>query len=335
MAIAQAPQQSRGQVWLVPYPSGTPRSITNDLLDYRIVSLTADGRSLLTVASDASADVWLVPLDGRGRPRKITSSRIDGAYGLSYAPDGRIVYSSVEGGVLGIWIMNADGSDRRPLTSDANENREPLVADGRVFYLSRTPSDHEIRRVELDGSGGRVVVRGVTPTGLASSSSTLSVAPDGRWVVYSSLSRGATRLWRVPVNGGTAHLATEEEASRPAISRDGSRVAFYHLDPSDGRWRIGIVPLGRGGAKLSFEAEPPYAGSMLRWANADEGLLVSTMPSDRANIWLQPLDGTLPRKLTNFDELNVFSFDLSPDGKTLALARGSISRDAVLITGFR
>jgi Tol biopolymer transport system component len=333
LAIAQAPQQSRGQVWFVPYPSGTPRSITNDLLDYRIVSLTADGGSLLTVASDTSAAVWLLPREGGGRPRKITSSRLDGAYGLSFAPDERIVYSSVEGGVLGIWIMSADGSDRRPLTSDASENREPLVADGRVFYLARTPSDLEIRRLGLDGSGARVVVRGATFTGLAASS--LAAASDGRWVVYSSLVRGRSRLLRVPVDGGTTQPITEEEAILPAISPDGSRIAFYYREASDWRWWIGVASLGDGRPRLKLETPPPYFRSMLRWATAEEGLLINTMPSDRANLWFQPLDGSPPKKLTDFDELNLFSFDVSPDGKTLALARGALSRDAVLITGFR
>jgi hypothetical protein len=45
------------QVWYVPYPAGEPQRITRDPLDYRIVSLSADGKSLLTVASDVTEDL--------------------------------------------------------------------------------------------------------------------------------------------------------------------------------------------------------------------------------------------------------------------------------------
>ena len=43
-----------GQIWLQPYPSGELRRITNDLQEYRTVSLTADASALLTVAFDAN-----------------------------------------------------------------------------------------------------------------------------------------------------------------------------------------------------------------------------------------------------------------------------------------
>jgi hypothetical protein len=58
VAIARASSAARSpQVWYVPYPTGEPQRITRDLLDYRIVSLSADGKSLLTVASQVIAEV--------------------------------------------------------------------------------------------------------------------------------------------------------------------------------------------------------------------------------------------------------------------------------------
>jgi Tol biopolymer transport system component len=54
VAIALASSGRNAQVWYVPYPAGEPQLITRDLLNYRIVSLSADGNSLLTVASDVT-----------------------------------------------------------------------------------------------------------------------------------------------------------------------------------------------------------------------------------------------------------------------------------------
>lgn len=57
VAIALASSGRKAQVWYVPYPTGEPQLITRDLLDYRIVSVSADGESLLTVGSEVIAEL--------------------------------------------------------------------------------------------------------------------------------------------------------------------------------------------------------------------------------------------------------------------------------------
>jgi hypothetical protein len=67
----------------------------------------------------------------------------------------------------------------------------------------------------------------------------------------------------------------------------------------------------------------------------DEGLYVNTVPRDRANVWLLPLDGRPPRRVTDFVDYLLYGFAVSPDGKSLAYSRGPRTRDAVLVRGFR
>jgi Tol biopolymer transport system component len=57
VAIGVAPAARNGQVWYVPYPTGEPQQVTRDGFDYRIVSLSGDGKSLLTVGSETIAGV--------------------------------------------------------------------------------------------------------------------------------------------------------------------------------------------------------------------------------------------------------------------------------------
>ena len=75
LAVATGDVMDLPQVWLVPLPQGAPRRVTADLNDYRIVSLTADGRSLLTVAADVTASVWLISRDGEGPPAAADATR--------------------------------------------------------------------------------------------------------------------------------------------------------------------------------------------------------------------------------------------------------------------
>lgn len=49
------------------------------------------------------------------------------------------------------------------------------------------------------------------------------------------------------------------------------------------------------------------------------------------NLWLQPLDGGPGRQLTNFGFLKIYSYQWSPDGKSLALVRGDSPSDLVFI----
>ena len=49
------------------------------------------------------------------------------------------------------------------------------------------------------------------------------------------------------------------------------------------------------------------------------------------NLYLQPLDGSPGRQLTNFTSLKIYSYQWSPNGKMLALVRGDSPSDLVLI----
>ena len=47
------------------------------------------------------------------------------------------------------------------------------------------------------------------------------------------------------------------------------------------------------------------------------------------NVWLQPLDGSAGHAITDFKSEQIWSFSLSPDGKSLAVLRGHWDSDVV------
>jgi Tol biopolymer transport system component len=49
------------------------------------------------------------------------------------------------------------------------------------------------------------------------------------------------------------------------------------------------------------------------------------------NLWLQPLDGSQGRQITDFTSEHIYDFHWSPDGRQLALVRGHTDSDVVLI----
>jgi hypothetical protein len=69
----------------------------------------------------------------------------------------------------------------------------------------------------------------------------------------------------------------------------------------------------------------------VRWMPDGRSIVVYNF--DTRTMWMYPLGGK-PKALTQFDDF-VWSFDVSNDGKSLVVAEGALSRDAVLVTGFR
>jgi serine/threonine protein kinase/Tol biopolymer transport system component len=333
-AIATVEQEDRSQVWLVPYPHGEPYRLTNDLFDYRSVSVTADGKRLVTVAGERTSDVWVVA-EGEA-PRRLTSEKTEGSHGLAALADGRIVLTSLESGNPDLWIMNGDGSGRTLLTRDGQRNRAPVVTpDERyIVYLANTGKDVELCRMNLDGSDRRVLSRratlSVTPT----------VSPDSKWVVFQGIDldsperEGMTVLSRVPIDGGTAVPLTDFRASTPSFSPDGSEIAFHLPDADVDDPAIGVIPAS-GGKPTRLLRAAPFANSQIAWTPDGTALVVNAMPSDRANLWRLPLDGSKPTRITNFEEDTILSFAPLRGRNGWVVARGEFSRDAVVITGFR
>jgi Tol biopolymer transport system component len=52
---------------------------------------------------------------------------------------------------------------------------------------------------------------------------------------------------------------------------------------------------------------------------------------DAENLWLQPLDGSPGKQITNFKSENLIDFHWSPDGSKVGMVRGHTDSDVVLL----
>jgi len=51
-------------------------------------------------------------------------------------------------------------------------------------------------------------------------------------------------------------------------------------------------------------------------------------------LYVYPVDGSAPHKLTNFTSEHIEAFSFSPDGKRLAISRGNEITDVLLFNNF-
>ena len=310
------------QVWLVTYPEGKARRVTNDLNTYAAISLSAETNTVVAVQSDIIASVWA----GSDGARQITSlsDNGDGSKGMAWMPDGRLVYTSMASGAPELWVMKADGSDRKQLTSDGSISFSPSVsADGKLIaFTSIRSGRRNIWLMDGDGKNVRQLTNG-------SSDILPSLSPDGRWVVYQSSAGFKSTIWKIPTAGGDPVQLTTTISGMPQVSPDGKSILCDYWDVSaDSVWQIAVLPFDGGEPKLRFKPE----GGVVRWAPDGKGIMFIKDSNGVANIWVQPLDSSPPRQLTNFKSDMIFNFDRSRDGKLLALSRGIVTNDVVLIT---
>jgi Tol biopolymer transport system component len=324
LVIARALDQVADQIWSVTLPGGQARPVTADLDDHRIVSLSRDGRTLVSVAGDVSSAVYHVPAGGP--PTRITRSKMDGLWGVAFAPDSKVVYTSAVDGRWSLWRAGLDGAERGPLlTAEPGELlHSPVVTDaGEVFYVARTRGGTEVRATQ-DGMTSRTVAREVAVDSIA-------VTRDGRTLVFAGVEGGDTYVFRQPVAGGDRTRIFDRPALHPSLDPAERRVSFYYVDGQN-RFRIGVMPLEGGPLLADLPSVAP--STVGRQALGNGGIYLTTAPSDRGNVWFQPLDGKPAQRVTPWDEQLVFDFALGRDGRTLLVARGPRLRDAQVITGF-
>jgi Tol biopolymer transport system component/DNA-binding winged helix-turn-helix (wHTH) protein len=318
------------QIWQLSYPGGAVTRVTNDLINYGSMSLAADAGMIAAVAADTQANIWVAPDNDASRIRPVTTGagRIDAP--TDWTADGRIVYHSNVNGAYDIWIVAANGGTPQQLTRNMRINQGPVVSpDGSyiLFLSDRTGTPH-LWRMNLDGSSPRQITFG--PQGEQNA----RFSPDGKWITYRTSSGRAT-TWRMPSGGGEAVQIADKTSYPGGFSPDGRLVGYLYQDEG-APLRIAIAPSGGGApiATFAFAASPPVQ-RLIRWTPDGRAIAFIDTVDDASNIFAQPIDGGPPVQLTSFKEGRIFAFAWSRDGRQLAVSRGTLSSDVVVIRNVR
>ena len=324
---------STNQPWLIDYPSGQSHKLLTTLNDFRSLSVSRDGKNLLTVQSETRADLWLVPEMEINRARSITtdSASQTGSDGLDWTPDNRIIYTSIANGHKNLWIMQANGTQAKPLTTEEQDNaaNPSVTADGQqVVFNSGRAGFARVWRIDVDGK---------SPTELTHGN--LDLNPfcsllEGT-VYFSQRLADKRQVYRIRIDGSEPPQAlTDKLTDYPVASPDGKFIACLYQETSNSPQKVAVIP-AQGGAPTQLLNLPVFPFSSLRWHPNGKALTYLTRKDSAMNIWQQPLTGGAPEKLTDFKSDRIFAYAWSRDGRTLACSRGTINREVVMISEFR
>ncbi|HWP55320.1 MAG TPA: DPP IV N-terminal domain-containing protein, partial [Pyrinomonadaceae bacterium] len=332
--LINALEQTLGlyQIWAISSPGSNARRVTNDLSDYRDLSITNDAGILAVTQSDQVSNLWSLDPSTPNDARQITSGKYDGYYGVDWKPNGQIVYASSNGGNQDMWQADVSGNNARQLTGDVRSNVWPAVSpDGQylVFSSDRSGTLH-LWRADKDGGNAKQLTNG-------SGEDWPTFSPDGRSVVYTATG-GADRftLWKVSIDGGQPVRLTEKLSLQSSVSPDGKQIACGYRPDTRSPWKLVLFPIDGGQPQQSFEVGATVELPMvMRWTPDGRAVTYIDTRNGVSNLWLQPVSGGPAKQLTNWTEQQIFSFAWSRDGKRIITARGSRKDDIVLIRDAR
>jgi Tol biopolymer transport system component len=244
-------------------------------------------RIAFTAATNASpqGSVWVMNADGRGQlqlvPDAMGYSRV-----LEWSPDGRrILY----GLASDLWLMEADGSDRRRLARDVHATAADWSPDGRWIAFENF-QDQDIYVMPADGGdASRVAEHGASPKWTA----------DGENIVFLRTLQRGSGVYSVAAAGGEprrlAPLAVEDSAYLADISPD-RRWLLVGNAPG-----LTAVSLEDGTLRRLTRDDRDYGGD---WSHDGRRIAFVRGP----NLWLMDADGGKARLVRKAPGFNVFSW---------------------------
>jgi Tol biopolymer transport system component len=330
LILNQLELSGRSQLWRLEYPSGAVTRLTNDLTSYQGMSLTAARDSLATTKTDLRVAIWVSDGAGANEKEVVAPLQSNGSIqNVTWAAD-RLLFTSMSGGHRSILSVGLDG--RRPQELVPLAYYPTTTSDGRtVVFSSGDPARPGLWKAT---EGGRAVP-------LTDMLATWPIVTgDDRSVVFASGSDGGVQsVWSISIDGGTPTLLAKRFAAGLRLSLDGQSLSFNSEDDQGRPVYVFCelpdcsspheVPVPEGGF--------PGAAFVGRQFLANRGIpYVSGSP---ANVWVQLLDSNAKpqrRQITHFlDDRQILDVAWSRDGMRLAVARGTETRDIVLIKGLK
>jgi eukaryotic-like serine/threonine-protein kinase len=336
LANYRASGSANQQIGFVSYPGGKFQSLTNDTHGYRTLSLSGDGKLMVSIQQQEMDSVSLQPLTINGVAAAVPGLPNQAQVrGLGWDSQGDLLVTTT----TSILRTSYDGSRQATLLNDPSELITTSSVCGRgepilfCTYLRGGKTSYNIWRMDANGSHPKQLTNGKNDTFPLCS-------PDGASFYY--LDGSTSHMMKMPIEGGSP------EPVKASVLPNGFLQGGVNFSP-DGKWIPQVTTVTDAATQstthqlalidvtINSEASTKYivprADINIPAAFTPDGKAVAynIVENGVGNVWAQPLDGSPGRRLTNFTSDIIRTFQFSPDGKTLAVARYHVVSDVVLL----
>ncbi|MGA2374183.1 MAG: protein kinase [Candidatus Sulfotelmatobacter sp.] len=329
------PSFQRAQIGFVPSGGGQIQPITRDTNRYITLTISGDGKMLASVQVKITQNLYILPGAGsQSADSKAVVPQGQEVRGFGWAADGGLL--ATDGPRL--LRLTADGKNQTQLIGDSTAGiiDPSSCGNDRVIFswmFHGGTSTLSLWRANMDGSSPVQLTEGKRDIRSVCS-------PDGKWAYY--YDQDAGRISRVPLDGsgkgepvpGSVVPNSFVASAGFGLSGDGKVLAYLVevVDPvtQKGKEKVALLDIGSAAPRLS-DADPRVTRGGVQFTPDGKSVAYPIHENGVDNIWIQPLDGSPGRQITNFTSDQITSFHWSPDGKSLGVLRNHSESDVVLL----
>jgi Tol biopolymer transport system component len=317
----------KSQIYFQPYPSGQQIRLTNDLNDYSGVSLTADGKTLVTSEITNNGDVFTAAM---ANPDQLTPLNINkNLQSMALIDDTRLIGQDFS---LQFWTAHTDGSGLASvLDSEPLKQAPSPCPDGKTFlYVSIDERNHaKIARAEYTSATGTALTSGPLDFGAI-------CTPDQQGYLYlNNVSNGVANLMKASFSGGTPTKVLSGDIGDISMSPDRNYIVVGMLKQEQNRNVRHILLLSlKDFSVLHDRPVEPRAGSFGILAD-NSAFIYSKREGNVDNLYTEPVNGGPATQLTHYKTDHIRSYEFTRDGKMLVISRGNEVANTLMISNFR
>ena len=303
--LTSPPEPSIGDGWPAVSPDGTTVAFAR-------------------YSQDTSANIYLVPVSG-GEPRQVTADKAS-IFGLAWATDTELVFSSNRSGSSRLWRISTKPSSNPPIAElniAGEDARFPsfshsgTAAPTRLAY-QRLVENLDIRRAEVVGEGTAQHALKSSHSFIASTKSEdhPRYSPDGTKIAFVSGRSGTQEIWLCASDGSNPVRLTSMGGPiviGPQWSPDGRRIAFFATTGPAGTYVTHVADADDGRSSRVTRTEGELE-ALPAWSWDGRSLYLTSGRSGSLQIWKMRLDGEEPVQLTKGGGAEASE---SPDGRVI------------------
>ncbi|HRH45496.1 MAG TPA: winged helix-turn-helix domain-containing protein [Pyrinomonadaceae bacterium] len=343
--IAAANDGSNFQLWKITITDGNAKRITNDLNSYLGIAISQDRKKLISRQRIYFSNIWVGKKSDLSNLKQLTegTSRNDGLQGLNWLDEERIVYTSNDEKIRdwNLWLLNTTDGAKQKLTTDSEiQNDNPEVAPNRqtIYFASDRNKESRIWRINSDGSNPQQVTFGEDETHHFP-----QVSPDGKWLYFIIKSRRSSTIGRKSLTENSVQELSGKIKFVPGnfltLSPDGKFLAFqniaYQTQANHPNPKLQVAILSTENPDDVRFKEIEVWRQVVEWGENDSMIDFVTGNVKETGIMRQTIQkDDPPTQILPSSQATIFNFTWSPSGEHLAIARGQLLRDVVLLTNF-
>jgi eukaryotic-like serine/threonine-protein kinase len=257
------------------------RPLTSGTSEFHSPGISPDGK---WIAFAAGQTIYKLPIEGGTHP-ELTLSEAFHARGIAWSPDGkRIAFGSDAGGAFRVWIVDADGSNRRQLAKTQLSAECGITwAPGRNILYQR-PKNRNFTLLDPD-SGEEKPLLPDEPVGLMFHP---KYSPDGKkiavyWnrMLHAGDRQAEYRIWVISLLDNSATSLSENLA--PAGWSPDERWLYAFPYPWNGNSVLSVSTTGVGSPRTLFTLPGDIDEAVV---SSDGRKIISIVAEAKSDVWL-------------------------------------------------